>query len=357
MKKSFKNILIITACILLLALMALVLFFSGHTTMNPSGTVGNTAGNLNNDGLFCEYDGTVYFSNATVGGCLYAMNPDETDIRCLNDLKVRNILAGGKYLYFFQTGAASISGFGHIEGIKSFDRCKLNGNDITAITRDVVVTGQLVDNYLYLLTAANPGASFYKVKIDKSETVQLADYNINPACARNGVIYYSGTQENHYLYTLNTANDVSSELWRGNLCYPVLDGDYIYYMDVAENYRLCRYSLSRNEIEILTNDRVDCFNVGNGYIYYQKSGKNPQLKFMRLDGSENTVLAEGNFTHINMTSRYVYFQQFGNDTTMYHAPFGSTGYSTFVPIDSPLYSSIWSNPWLNIVTIWSSARE
>ena len=331
MKKTYKNILIIAICILLFILMALALFFNGRISMNPAGTVGNTAGNLNNDGLFCEYDGTVYFSNASTGGSLYAMDPDETNVRQINDLRVRNILAGGKYLYFFQTGAASKSGFGHIEGIKSFDRCKLNGDDITALTRDIVVTGQLVDNYLYLLTATNPGASFYKIKIDKSEQVQLADYNINPACVRNGIIYYNGTQNDHYLYALNTANDVSSELWRGNLWYPVLDGDYIYYMDVAENYRLCRYSLSRNEIEVLTRDRVDCFNVGSGYIYYQKSGNNSQLKFMRIDGSQNTVLAEGNYTHINMTSRYVYFQPYGDDTTTYHSLLGSSNYGTFSP--------------------------
>lgn len=326
-----KRYLFFVILILIIAVLGLSVFFSGRVTMNPPGTVGNTAGNLNNDGLFCEYDGTVYFSNAAAGGSLCAMNPDETNFRELNNVKVRNILAGGKYLYFYQTGAVSKSGFGQLEGIKAFSRSRLNGSDITSLTRDVVVTGQLVDNYLYLLTAANPGASFYKLKIDQSEQVPLADYNINPACASNGIIYYNGTQNDHYLYTLNTANDVSSELWRGNLWYPVLDNDYIYYLDVAENYRLCRYSLSRNEIEILTQDRVDCFNVGSGYIYYQKNDSTPQLKFMYTDGSGSTVLAEGTYTDINMTSQYVYFQLFGDESTTYHAPLGSSSFSVFAP--------------------------
>lgn len=332
MKKSRQRILLILIFILIIAALGLAAYFSGRTAMNPEGTVGNTAGNLNNEGLFCEYDGTVYFSNLGAGGGLCAMNPDETDFRELNNAKVRNILAGGKYLYFYQTGNAADSGLGQLEGIRAFSRSSLNGKNIATMTRDVVVMGQLVDNYLYLLTAANPGASFYKLKIDKSEQVQLADYNINPACASDGLIYYNGTQNDHYLYTLNTANDVASEVWRGNLWYPVLDGDYVYYMDVAENYRLCRYSLSRNEIEILTEDRVDCFNVGNGYIYYQKNDTaNPQLKYMYTDGTGNTVLAEGNYTSINMTSRYVYFQLFGDDTTLYHSALGSGVYSTFHP--------------------------
>lgn len=195
----------------------------------------------------------------------------------------------------------------------------------------MVVTGQLVDNYLYLLTSANSGPSFYKLKIDKSDLVPLADYNINPACAVNGTIYYNGTQQDHYLYALNTANDVVSEVWHGNIWYPVVDGNYVYYLDVENNYRLCRYSLSQNEIQVLTQDRVDCFNLGGGYLYYQKNGSQPQLRFMRTDGSDDTMLAEGNFTHINITSRYVYFQPFGEEDTIYHSAIGSTLYNLFTP--------------------------
>ncbi|MCM1190448.1 MAG: DUF5050 domain-containing protein [bacterium] len=331
MKKSTKNILILVILVLFVALLGVFLIFSGRIPMNPAGTVGNTAGNLNNEGLFCEHDGTVYFSNTSDGGVLYAMNPDESNPRQINRLKVRNILAGGQYLFFYQTESVTDSLFGQFQGKKSFNRCRLNGNDLTVLTRDVVVTGQLADNYLYLLTASDSAISFYKLKIDKSEQVDLADYNINPACVYNGAIYYNGTQQDHYLYALNTANDVVSEVWRGNLWYPVADGDYVYYLDVAENYRLCRYSLSRNEIQILTGDRVDCFNVGNGYIYYQKNGSEPQLRCMRTDGSENFAVAEGNYTHINMTSRYVYFQPYGDETTTYHSPLGSSGYNLFVP--------------------------
>ena len=41
---------------------------------------GSTAGNLYNGGLFCEYDGTVYFSNPSDGGKLYSGRGISTDI-------------------------------------------------------------------------------------------------------------------------------------------------------------------------------------------------------------------------------------------------------------------------------------
>lgn len=329
MKKAVRTTLTVIIALLLIIVVILV-SFSQRISMNPAGTVGNTAGNLNNDGLFCEYDGTVYFYNTFNGGGLFTMTPDESGLKRLNTLEVRNILAGGKYLYYFHTGASTVStGFGHAFGMKSFLRSKLDGSNSESLTNDVIVTGQLVDNYLYLLTSGNAGPSFYKMKIDGSDRVDLADYVINPACADNGVIYYNGTQNEHYLYALDSATDVPYEVWKGNVWYPILEGDYVYYLDVANNYRLCRYSRSEDVVEVLTDDRVDCFNVGGGFIYYQKNGTLPQLKCMRTDGSSSKVIAEGNYTRINMTSRYVYFQEFGNDVAMYHSQLGSDYYELF----------------------------
>ena len=315
----------------LLTLLALVLVYDDRISMNPQGTVGNTAGNVNNSGLFCEYNGTVYFSNAYDNGSLYSMTPEEGNLKKLNNVNVQNILAGGEYLYYMRTGNATDTGIGSIRSTNSFVRCRLNGNNAIDLTRDIVVSGQLIDNYLYLLTAGDTTPSFYKMKIDKSEIIELADYNINPASVQNGIIYYNGTQSNHYLYGLNTASDVATEIWQGNIWNPIVQDDYVYYMDVAENYRLCRYSLSQNIIEVLTDDRVDCFNVGNGYIYYQKNDANPCLKCMRTDGTGVMVIAEGNYTNINMTSQYVYFREFGDEESLYHSPLGSNYYESFQP--------------------------
>lgn len=334
MNNKLKNTLIVGLIVLLLALLGVVLYFSQRVTMNPAGTVGNTGGNLNNSGLFCEYNGAVYFSNTQDGGSLCVMDPDEGNVRRLKAVKARNILAGGSYLYYYQEGTtdSKTSALNQLPGIRSLDRCKLNGSRAKSLTTDFVITGQLVDNYLYLLTTSPNSISFYKLKIDKSDKVELADYEINPASAVDGVIYYNGTDRNHYLFALNTATDIPTEFWRGNVWYPVREGDYVYYLDVANNYRLCRYSISMDVIQVLTEDRVDCFNVGNGYVYYQKnSTTEPQLKFMSTGGGEAYVLAQGNYTNINMTSRYVYFQAFDDKTTTYHAPLGTSTYSVFAP--------------------------
>ena len=329
MRKNIKIILFSIIALICILLIVVAHWFLGRVTMNPDGTVGNTAGNLNNGGLFCEYNGYVYFANTNDNSYLYRMKPDETEMEKLLDVQPGNILAGGDYLYYFQYGVSGEMGLGSIRSGHTFHRADLDGDNIATITTDVVVTGQLVDNYLYLLLAGEEHPIFRKIKIDKSDSKDLAKYSVNPACAKDGIIYYNGTQSNHYLYRLNTANDSVSELWGGNVWYPLLDGDYIYYLDVENDYRLCRYVLGSKTLEVLTEERVECFNVGNGYIYYQTYSKqNPKLKMMSTDGSTVATIAEGNYTKINMTSRYVYFQEYGKETVTYHSPIGSTTYSS-----------------------------
>lgn len=329
MKAKKTLVIIITLVVILAALVALVFLTMERVPENPAGTIGNTAGNLNNSGLVCERDGTVYFSNPYDGGSLYSMTADEQNLTKLISANVCNILADANHLYYFRYGEAVDGGLGSLRVPKSFNRSRTDGTKVVGITRDTVVNAQLVDNYLYILAGNYEQPTFYKIKIDKSEKVDLASYNINPSCAVNGTIYYNGTQGDHYLYALDTTTHVARQVWQGNLWYPVVEGDYVYYLDVAENYRLCRYSFSQKVVEVLTNDRVDCFNVGGGYIYYQKNGNTPSLNCMYTDGSGVQVVAEGNYTNINMTSRYVYFQEFGNDTSLYHAYLGSSSYSTF----------------------------
>lgn len=329
--KNRKSYLIIGGIVLVLLIFVIISSFTNRVKMNPAGTVGNTAGNVNNAGLFCEYDGIVYFSNPADNGALYSMNQDETNVQKLNNLKVRNILAAGDYLYYFQLGSAEETQFNNAVSSRAFNRCNLKGKEVVGLSRDVVVTAQLVDNHLYMMSATDEGPVFSKMKIDKTEAATLANSEINPACAENGVIYYNDPLNTHSLKGWDTATDTQYDIWQGNLWYPILQGDYVYYLDVAENYRLCRYSLSQNVVEVLTNDRVDCYNIRNGYIYYQKNGDEPQLKCMLADGSNPAVVAEGNYTNINMTSVYVYFRDFNNENLWYHCYLGTTNYSVFNP--------------------------
>ena len=103
-------------------------------------------------------------------------------------------------------------------------------------------------------------------------------------------------------------------------------------MDLSNHYGLSRYSLLTNEVEILTHDRVDFFNLAGNMIYYQTAGKDNQaLKRMHLDGSNNEIVREGIHENINVTSRYVYFNEYSFDIPVYHTPVNGGAVTTFSP--------------------------
>lgn len=324
MNDKKKITIIVTAVSLLFLAVFTFTLLSQRVKMNDGNVTGNTAGNLNNGGLFCERDGIVYFSNPYDHGRLYSMTPEENDIKKLTSSKVTSINADSHYLYYYMDNSQSGEGLGYMRPFHGIYRSRLDGRDAVCLKRNYAITLQLCGNYLYYQNFDNNnknGTELYKIKIDKSEDMRIADYNINPASCVNGLIYFNGTKNDHYLYMLDTSNDSISLLWDGNIWNPVYHEGYVYYMDVPHNYRLCRYSLNDNSSQVLTEDRIDFFNVYGNYIYYQKSSRDdPALKRMLTDGSNAEVVSEGVYRNINITSGYVYFTAFESDVPVYKTP-------------------------------------
>ena len=79
MRSNKKKIIGLSITFVLIAIgIGLIIFNSMNNKLryNKDGDVGNTTGNLYNKGLFCEYEGYVYFSNAADANSLYRMKAD-----------------------------------------------------------------------------------------------------------------------------------------------------------------------------------------------------------------------------------------------------------------------------------------
>ncbi|MCM1123797.1 MAG: DUF5050 domain-containing protein [Eubacterium sp.] len=329
MTSKVRNILVLSIVGVIFIVLFIFAVLSTRVPLNDEYTTGNTPGNLNNNGYFCEHDGRVYFANAYDNYALYSMNPDETDVQKLHDGSSSHICAGGNFLFYSMTTEGGGSDLGSVRGSYGIYRSKLNGKNTTSMDRCKILSMQLCGNYLYYEKSVTTNTvSLEKIKIDKKDQQTVnPDTMINPNCYVNGTIYYNGTAQDHYLYALNTANDTATVLWQGNIWNPIYQNGYVYYMDVENNYRLCRYSMNDDVVEVLTNDRIDMFNIYGDYIYYQVSSKTaPALKRMFTDGTSQELVRDGVYQNINITSQYVYFNSFSEPTPVYKT-------STFGPVN------------------------
>jgi len=333
MKDKIKVILILIGITIVFAGFFIINYFAGRLPENPTGTVGNTAGNLYNGGYFCEdAEGRVFFSNSYDNGSLYVMNADETDIQKLSSNKVKSINTGGDYLYYYMSDSSASTGLGFVRRVIGVYRSDKDGKDLETLSRDPAGTLLLMDNHLYVQSILDSGGvHLLKLSTDGDEETILSTDKIYPACAYNGRIYYNDNTNSLFLCQLDPNTGATSVVVKYNMWNPIRQGDYVYFMDIRENYRLCRYSLSEDKIEVLSSDRIDTFNMTDKYIYYQKSSETqPGLVRISLDGSEEVMIAEGVYNNINTTSQYVYFQEFGNTTATFQVAHDSSEVTEFL---------------------------
>ena len=153
MKRKIIAIFSVIFIILVLVCTGIVMQLNKRIVQNPEGTVGNTAGNLYNGGLFCEDDGYVYFSNPYDNYALYRMKPNETELEKLIGTETGSINAAGKYIYFYQKGSGSGEGFGYVISTTGVYRAeKENPHNINCLDRVLSENIVLADNRSEILS-------------------------------------------------------------------------------------------------------------------------------------------------------------------------------------------------------------
>lgn len=331
-----KRIIIGVAIVIAIACIILIisLLGVGKTSNNEATFVGNTGGNLNNSGLFCEYDGKVYFSNPDDNGSLYSMNPDETNLKKISGTSVQSLNVDDNRIYYTLSGNSSGAGLGYVRKATGLYSVKHNGSSVIAYTQDPVGIATLVGNNIYYQHfKEGVGTNVDKIGTDRSNNTKVIDKMVSPASSNGGVIYYSGADKDMYLYTYDINSGMSNVIYERNMYNPVFINGDIFYIDLDTRYQLHRYNISSGTDYTLTDERVEMFNVMGTYIYYQTSSAldNPALKCMSVDGTGIQTVADGIYCDINMTSNYVYFHSYDSLFPMYHVPYGSTNASLFSP--------------------------
>ena len=178
MKKVITTIIIILA-IAGICFGGFMYYRNNQTAMNNESAVGNTSGNLINGGLFCEYDGKIYFANPNDKNKLYVMDSDCSNIKKLSEDSVASINVCGKYIYYvknnFNSSTIGMVFRGQLFGLY---RCDLDGSNAKILYNDRSGTAALCGNTVYYQHYDDETAlTFYKVGIDgKNESIFLQVY-------------------------------------------------------------------------------------------------------------------------------------------------------------------------------------
>lgn len=327
MKKVLK---ILIPLIIIAAIIGGVVFYnySNRTRWNDSYINGNTAGNLYNNGLFCEHNGTVYFSNPNDNHYLYSMNTSGGEVKKLYEDIASFINADDHYVYYVRNnvGADTQFSFLHVN-TNSLCRYDLRTGKVTVLDTEPCIYASLIGNYIYYIRYSTETASnLYRVKIDGTEQEQV-DTNPYFTCSANGqYLYYNGIESDHNIYQYDTTTSISQAIVLGNFWMPSADNENIYYLDCENNYSLIRLARSQAPVQLVS-DRVEYYNVYGDTVYFQRNNlaEDAALCSVKTDGSDYRVIAEGNYTNINAASQYLYFSEVGSENVIYQMPLNGNG--------------------------------
>ncbi|WP_287389220.1 DUF5050 domain-containing protein [Lachnospira sp.] len=323
----------IASAVIAIALIGFVTYaiLSSRVTYNKDNATGNTTGNLNNGGLFCEYDGKIYFANAADKNTLYVMSSDCTNARKLVDDSVAYINVCGKYIYYvrnnYSPDAIAMVFKGQLYGLY---RCNLDGSHIVTITQEKSGMISLCGNYIFYHHYDDQTAlTLQKIKIDRKDNTFISETEYNVANVYEQRIYFANETERNRIYYLDTKDDSLHFFYDANAYQVDYEGNYMYYIDLSKDYALMRLNTQTMVLEQIfaPNDaKVINYNVYGTKVFAQVEGDGNTTGLYRLniDGTQIEYIAQGNITNVHCTSKYTFFMYYADQQTLYRVPTTTT---------------------------------
>lgn len=317
------------AAILLCAAALFIYQYSMRFRYNDPSTLGNTSGNLLNGGLFCESGGKIYFSNPDDEGCLYVMEQDMSKIKKLSPDTVSHINIAGNYIYYARHNYRKEGKLStHLSSSQAgLFRVTLSGKRPKTLSSSPVGTVSLLGNYVYYQNyLKDTGLPFYRCGINDREETLISDDAINPLALYDGSLYFSGVKRDHKIHKMNLTTKDDEIIFDANCISVVLNKDYLYFINLADNYSVCRVNVDGTNPVTLVREHCSTFNVSPSgrYLYYQADkGENSYLGQYDIQEQETTVIQTGSFSNINVCSDYVFFHVFDKSDEQYYFKPGS----------------------------------
>lgn len=298
--------------------------FSGRVVPNLEGAVGNTACNLYNNGLFCADDDKIYFSNLNDGGALYSMSKDLSDFEYMQEDTAGYINNTSNYVVYSRLNYTRNDSVKHVlqfsySGI--YRVAKKGSHDIGGIyAYDVGAVGLIGNNIYYQKHEKDGNMNLYRTGLDGKEDELLLEENVVPGTLTGTKIYYAGSENDHYIYSLDAETKQRIIIYKGNCYQPVLIGGNIYFISLSKNYNIAKIDEYGKNPTILVKEKCSFYNVtpDEQYIVYQvDDSRHNRLEMMNLSTLEKTVIKEGDYNSINIIGDRVFFREFGTDDVYY----------------------------------------
>ncbi len=317
-KKNYRPLITVSIIVGILVIIVLFFYFSNRVVESAPGTIGNSAGNLYNGGLFCENDGRIYFSNHNDDYALYSMSSSLKDFKKIYNDYCRYINCDENYVYYTRKNNKKENPTQSIFIFFSTGvyRVKKNGTGMKMITQDPSGSLLLYDNKLYYQVYRNNSLTLYRSGIDGNDEIKILSDDTPVVSAYEGRVYYAGNLKEHDVHYITPSGSVSLA-FEANAYLPIATAQGMYYIStVDKKYRIYLADMDGSNEQCIVEKPVSWYNVTEDgrYVFYQCDEKEESALYV-LDREENTTetILEGNYKWINLAGGYCFFFEFSTE--------------------------------------------
>lgn len=263
----------LTACKVLTTVLFACLFLSPFAAWGISPTNGS-ANSANNGLAVAADDGSIYYLDLTgdvyAGGQenIYCLQSGSKPPSLLSADEAWNLTISGKYLYYSNWSDQH-----------SIYRLDLTTNTTTRITSQPASQLTSAGNLLLFCSRDSSGNGVYKLALDAQAQPQLI------------------------------INDQAENL--------MIAGDWVYYLNAADNYRIYKIKLDGTGRTKLSDDQVLFMAIAGTSIYYSNNSDSQKLYSLNFDGQGRTKLTDDKAGFINVFGDYIYYTNASANHALY----------------------------------------
>ncbi len=237
--------------------------------------------------------------------------------------------------------AKGVSGFSEDNNM-TIGKIRIDGNENTELSRLTINSEQddmaqikVSDDYIYYAFGKNdlysetmPNFGIYKLKTDGSDSLKILGDEVNKIVAiEDGWIYFSEP---------STVSESACDLYRMNLdgkekialatvsycthrigeCEPIINGDWIYYINSAENDSLFKMRKDGTEKQKIHDGSLISMFEQNESLYFvhrSNSGMDGDIVKIQMDGGETETLDKDAYFILGVDDKWIYYIEQGND--------------------------------------------
>ena len=198
------------------------------------------------------------------------MNPDETGLKRVSGIRASYINADEHFVYFESNDLSAASGLGGL-AVPSIGIFKMNhgggksGNIVRENVRGLTLIG---NNIYYVKDTKETGITFNSMDVNKKEEILLLKQEVNPGCTDGRNIYFTNFATDMGLYRYDVTTGGMSMLTAEKAYNPQIQGEYIYYMDIAKEILPQDLSNEFNTFEIMYKKEIKLGETVR--VYYSK---------------------------------------------------------------------------------------